>query len=118
MMYEEPKEQVTQMQFVNYLRWKRIRCNHSANEGKRTAAEGNKLVKMGMSKGFPDLEIPLPVGNKHGLFIEFKTSKGTTSFEQKKWLEYLNNSGYVAEVARSYTEAVNILTRYMEGAYE
>lgn len=112
MSYEE---QTIQMQFINYLRWKRIRFNHSPNEGKRSPQEGNKLVKMGMSKGFPDLEIPLPAGGNNGLYIEFKTKKGTLTFEQKKWLEYLNNNGYVAKVARSYDEAVKILTAYLEG---
>ena len=106
-------EQETQMQFINYLRWRHIKFNHSPNEGKRSPQEGNKLVKMGMAKGFPDVEIPLPCRDKHGLYIEFKAGKGKLSPEQKEWLEYLEQQGYVAKVARSFAEAQKILNEYL-----
>ena len=104
-----------QMQFITYLLWKKLPFNHSPNEGKRTAQEGNKLKRMGMSRGFPDLEIPLPVHGKHGLYIEFKTAKGRTSPEQTEWLDLLNRSGYVAEIARSFDDARQILENYLQG---
>lgn len=88
--------------------------NHSPNEGRRTAQEGNKLKKMGMSKGFPDLEIPIPRHNKHGLYIELKTESGRVTPEQKKWLDYLNGCGYVAVVARSFDEARKITQEYLK----
>lgn len=108
------EEQRTQMLFVEYLQ--RIGIwyfNHSANEGKRTAQEGNKLKKMGMSKGFPDLEIPLPRGDKHGLYIEFKSETGKPTPEQKRWLEYLRKQGYEAILAYSFEEARKGLHSYL-----
>lgn len=107
-------EQDMQMKFITYLQWRKIPFNHSPNEGKRTPQEGNKLKRMGMSKGFPDLEIPLPCNGKHGLYIEFKTASGKVSPEQQAWLDRLNKSGYVAQVARSYAEAEKILERYLK----
>lgn len=108
------EEQHMQMQFVEYLLWRNIlHFNHSPNEGKRDPREGNKNKRMGTSPGFPDLEIPLPCNGKHGLYIEFKTEKGSLSPQQREWLNYLNEQGYTAEVARSFDGAVDILKEYL-----
>lgn len=108
------EEQRTQMMFIEWLQYIGIKFfNHSPNEGKRTAQEGNKLKKMGMSKGFPDLEIPYPRGGKHGLYLEFKSSTGKATAEQKRWLSFLNSQGYRAVIVRSFDEARKITQEYI-----
>lgn len=93
--------------FTNY--------NHSPNEGKRTPQEGNKLKRMGMSKGFPDLEICVPKNGFHGLYLEFKSGKGKLSPEQKEWGERLGEAGYKVAVVRSCNEAIEVFEAYMKG---
>ena len=103
------------MAFVEWLKYIGIRYfNHSPNEGRRTAREGDKLKKMGMSRGFPDIEIPYPRHQKHGLYIEFKSKTGKLTPSQKDWLEHLNSNGYVAVVCRSFDEARKVTTEYLK----
>lgn len=109
-------EQKMQMEFIEYLNRIGIKFyNHSPNEGKRSAKEGNKNKKMGTQRGFPDLEIPYPANGKSGLYIEFKTKKGTVQPEQNNWLSYLNSKGYVAVIVRSFEDGCEVLKSYLKG---
>ena len=114
MNYEEQREQ---MFFINYLQWRQFKSyNHSPNEGKRTPQEGNKLKRMGMSKGFPDLEICVAKNGFHGLYLEFKSSKGKLSKEQQEWVQRLTEAGYKVAVVRSCSEAIDVFQDYMKGS--
>ena len=106
-------EQWMQMRFVQWLEWSKLPFHHSPNEGKRSPQEGNKNKRMGTSKGFPDMFIPVPSQDKHGLFIEFKSKNGALSPEQKEWMQKLNDYGYTAVVARSDVEAINLTNLYL-----
>ncbi len=76
--------------------------------------EAVKLKRMGISPGFPDIEIPLPIAPYHGLYIELKrVSGGKVSDVQKEWLEYLRSQGYYAEVAKGFEEAKAIVLNYL-----
>ena len=57
---------------VEYCSLRGVTVAHVPNEGKRSPQQGAKLKRMGMQKGFPDLVVPLPRGNYHGLYIEMK----------------------------------------------
>lgn len=78
--------------------------NHSPNEGERSKFQGAILGKMGMTKGWPDLEIMYAAQGKHGLFVEFKTGTGRQSKEQKEVQQMLEDAGYRYEVIRSVPE--------------
>ena len=71
--------------------------------------------QMGVKKGVPDGFYPVPIGGKHGLFIEMKTAKGSVSSEQKKWIDALQTFGYQVEVCHGWEDAKRVLTEYIQG---
>lgn len=70
--------------------------------------------QMGMKKGVPDLMLPIPMHGYHGLFIELKTSSGRLSEEQRRWLNALNQFGYLAVMCKGWEEAKKRLEEYMD----
>lgn len=70
--------------------------------------------QLGVKKGVPDLFLPVPMHGYHGLFIEMKTKTGKTSPEQARWIEALNQFGYLAIVCHGWEEARNVLINYMQ----
>lgn len=108
-----PYEDQEQIRFANWLRKNNILFAASANGGSRNGLEALKLKRMGVSKGFPDIFIPFPYGEFHGLFIEMKRTKGgVVSSEQKDWIAALNRKGYQAQVCRGFDEAVSCVKNY------
>lgn len=108
-------EQHLQMMCVEYLFWQYndILYHHSPNEAKRDLKMGDKLKKMGMRKGWPDLEIMHPSGGYYGLFIEFKSEKGSTSKEQKAILAELERQGYKVAVIKDIDEFISVVDEYI-----
>jgi len=74
----------------------------------------NKLKKEGLTPGVPDLFIPVPNKDHHGLFIEMKIKGGFLRDEQKRWINELNRQGYKAVVCYSADEAMEVLQEYLE----
>ena len=96
---------------------------YAVPNGARTSISVAKRLKAeGMKKGVPDLFLPCPVYRPHepdewlhGLFIEMKRLKGsTTSKEQKEWHEYLLGAGYEVVVAKGADEAIKFIKEYLE----
>lgn len=107
------EEEADQMRFIVWLAERSIRHHASPNGARRSMQQGAKLKRMGMSAGFPDVEIPYPRGKYHGLYIELKReSGGVISPAQREWLNHLRAEGYAAMVAKGYAEAVDITERY------
>lgn len=68
---------------------------------------------MGVSAGYPDIFIPYPVGEHHGLYIELKRQKGgVVSDAQKDWLDFLSKQGYFTAVTYGLDEAKNVVLKY------
>lgn len=85
------------------------------NGGKRHIKTAMAMKQEGASKGFPDLFLPVPTSQYHGLFIEMKRQKGgRVSPDQKKWLDYLQGAGYLAVVCKGFEEAKGVITDYLE----
>lgn len=92
------------------------RIVHIANEGKRGGKKIGAMRSKGPNnKGFPDLFLPFPSNEYHGLFIELKTKTGKLSDDQKGWLCYLSGMGYRATVCRSLEAAQGEIVGYYEG---
>ena len=72
------------------------------------------LKQQGVKPGVPDLCLPVPRGQYHGLYIEMKTESGHTSDEQEWWGERLQAQGYVWRVCHGWQAAVAVLEWYLQ----
>ena len=87
---------------------------HIPNGGKRSKAEAGRFRAEGVKSGVPDLCLPVPRGQYHGLYIEMKTESGHTSDEQEWWGERLQAQGYVWRVCHGWQAAVAVLEWYLQ----
>lgn len=83
------------------------------NGGKRHISTAVRLKKEGVKAGVPDICLPVPCGEYHGLYIEMKVGRNKPSANQKWWIEQLQKQGYRVEVCYSWGEAVKVITEYM-----
>lgn len=90
---------------------------HVANEGKRTARYGAELKRMGLKNGVPDICLPAPRGNYHGLYIEMKVGRNTPTASQAKYLGFLTAQGYCAVWCIGADNAINIIKAYLKGEF-
>lgn len=86
---------------------------HIPNGGSRNRLEAYNLKKQGVKAGVPDLCLPVARGKWHGLYIELKHGKNTTSQNQDNWIAALEQQGYCAVVCHGYNEAVDTLQKYL-----
>ena len=113
-----PLESEEQKEFASWCNAKGLLWVHIPNERKATVAVMSELAKQGVMKGFPDNFIAEPRGKYHGLFIELKRTKNSTSRkgkEQREWIKALNEKGYKAEFAFGAEEAKRIVLEYLQG---
>lgn len=96
-----------QIRCVTYLTYKysHLLWHHSPNEGKRSDLQGAKLKKMGMQTGWPDLDI---IDGNKTVHVEFKTSTGRQSREQKNIQKRIEEQGHIYCLCRSYDEFTEI----------
>lgn len=112
-MDTELTEEQEQVLFADWLRAKQIRFTASANGGSRHVIEAKKLKRMGISAGFPDIEIPYPRGPYHGLYIELKRKvRSKLSPEQIDWLSFLEGQGYYVACAKGFDCAKQVVLDY------
>lgn len=106
-------ERLEQIKLSVWLTKEGIRHTASANGAKRSIPEAMTLKRMGMSAGFPDVEIPYARGCYHGMYIEMKpVEKGKVSRAQSEWLAFLTEQGYYAQVCRGFEEAREMVNYY------
>lgn len=85
------------------------------NGGARSIVTGAMLKAEGATKGVPDLLIPEPSGEFHGLFVEMKTVRGTIKAEQKEMMRMLEERGYRCAVCRSFDNFRLVVADYFKG---
>jgi hypothetical protein len=78
----------------------------------RYCPEGQRLAKMGVKEGVPDLFWPVPRGEYGGLYIEMKTETGKATKAERWWIVRLAENGYFSVIAFGAEEAIRILTWY------
>lgn len=86
---------------------------HIPNGGNRSISEAVRFKKAGVRAGVPDLFLPVPKGDSHGLWIEMKAKGGRIRPEQREWIEKLRQQGYEAYVCYGAEEAINRIKRYL-----
>ena len=106
-------EAYEQRKVIEYCKLRKIRVFSVPNGGKRGAKEAYFLKLEGCSPGVPDLCVPIPNKNYHGLFIEMKYGKNKPTQYQKEWIEYLNSVGYFAVVCYGAEQAIKAIKKYI-----
>lgn len=107
-------ESIEQAKVIQYCKLRKIKIFAIPNGGKRNYKEAYFLKKSGVSAGVPDLFVAYPNRKYHGLFIEMKYGKNKPTENQKKWIDYLNNAGYLACVCYGANEAIKLIDNYMK----
>jgi hypothetical protein len=109
-------EQIEQIKVFDYLRFEGLDgyAFHVANERSTSPQHGAILKRMGVTKGVPDLFILKPSRGFNGLAIELKVKPNKPTDEQLKFLETLNENGYLAVVRYGANEAIETIKHYLD----
>lgn len=109
----ERDEQIKLFQYLNLHPLLKDLAFMIPNEGKRSPVLGRLFKRMGMRAGTPDIFIPYPTKIHHGLFIELKYGKNKPSPAQIKFIELLNQQGYLAVVCWGADAAIDVIVKYL-----
>ncbi len=113
----EDQEQITVMSWAHRVKFKDGRLSdylfHIPNGGSRNIIEATKLKKMGVKAGVPDLQLIVPNGEVHGLWIELKAQKGKLQPSQQIMIQRLEAQGYLCKVCFGADEAINEIKKYL-----
>lgn len=113
----EHDEQVTIFQWaeLSIKKYPCLKFMYSTLNGVRLSiGSAVKAKKSGSKRGVPDIVLPYPSGNYHGLYVELKVDKNRATKEQKEYVEYLNSVGYRAEVVYGSNNAIRLIKGYLE----
>jgi len=88
--------------------------HHIPNGGFRHAATARRLRREGVKPGVPDLCLPVPRGDYHGLYIELKYGRNKPTDNQVEWLDALNEQGYKAVVCYGCADAKGTIMEYLQ----
>ena len=113
----EDQEQITVMSWAHRTKFKDGRLSdylfHIPNGGSRNIIEATKLKKMGVKAGVPDLQLIVPNGEVHGLWIELKAQKGKLQPSQQIMIQRLEAQGYMCKVCFGADEAISEIKKYL-----
>lgn len=85
------------------------------NGGYRPPKTAAILKATGVKSGVPDICLPVPRGEHHGLYIELKRRKGgALSANQRIWLNALTEQGHMAVCCKGADEAIRTIERYLK----
>jgi hypothetical protein len=83
----------------------------------RYSVEGQKLARMGVKKGVPDVMLPCPRifdnAGRAGLAIELKKKGEEPNQDQKQYLEALMREGWVVGVMYDWIAARDLIISYL-----
>ena len=111
-----PSESQIQRAFVEWLRWQAPPnlIWYSIPNAPRNKVTGARLKGEGMRAGAPDMGFVLPSGA--AAFIEFKTSTGRLSGDQRAFRKQCASIGARHAVCRSSDEAIAALSEWISEA--
>jgi len=107
-------ENHSQMAVVRYLRMRKVLFVGGMAGLKMTLSRGMRRKRMGYEAGTPDILIFEPRNKYHGLAIEMKTAKGSTSPAQRVKLKHFKSNGYATGVPKSAQEAIEMIDSYLK----
>ena len=122
------QEEEVQRGVVRFLKMKYPKARYCASLGgiRTSFKQAVKAKATGYVKGFPDLQICVPMergiegeggtkrgGVYHGLALAIKKDKKSyPTKEQKEWIAYLNEQGYCARVTKGIDESMQTIDDY------
>lgn len=86
---------------------------HVTNEGRRSKARGAQLKLAGLVPGFPDYLVFAPGGRCMAVELKRRVG-GVVSATQKEVLERLRAAGVHAVVAHGSTEAIRLVSEWLD----
>lgn len=84
------------------------------NGGTREIREAVSLRQSGVTAGVPDVQICVPRGTYHGLFIEFKIAPNKPSALQEEMMLNLKEQGYKVAVCYTLESAIELVDNYLK----
>lgn len=100
---------------LHFERWPELRLMFAIpNGGERNIIVASNLKAEGVKAGTPDIFLPVPRGQWHGLFIELKVGKNKPSDAQTDCLLNLRKAGYGATWIVGWQAAVEVIERYLD----
>lgn len=108
------QEAIEQIKVINYCDLRKLPVYHIPNGGSRNTMEAANLKRQGVRAGVPDLCFPVAQRGYHGMYIEMKAGKNSTTDAQDKWLELLKGNGYYTAVCYGFAEARKVIDWYFE----
>lgn len=113
----EDQEQITVMSWAHHVKYGNGRLSdyliHIPNGGSRNVIEAAKFKKMGVKAGVPDLQLLIPNGLIHGLWIELKSKAGKLQPSQRLMMQRLEEQGYLCKVCFGADEAIQEIKNYL-----
>lgn len=113
----EDQEQMTLMSWAHRVKYGSGRLSdylfHIPNGGSRNILEAAKFKKLGVKDGVPDLQLIVPNGEIHGLWIELKSKKGKLQPSQRLMIQRLEEQGYMCKVCFGADEAIDEIKKYL-----
>ena len=88
---------------------------HIPNGGHRHKTTAIRLKREGVKAGVPDLCLPVPRGVYHGLYIELKAGRNSTTDNQNRWLQALAENGYCTAICHGWEAASQAIINYLRG---
>ena len=105
---------VTLIREIVVNRFPELRWLHSIPNGLHlpNKVSAARAKREGLLAGIPDIFLPLPRDNYHGLYLEFKKGKNPQSEAQKRFQCYCVEQGYEYHVVRSVQTALQVTEAY------
>ena len=101
-----------QMALVEAMRRRGFEPTYTPNDANLSKAECERLGRMGIRKGMPDLML-----YRENIAIELKVNKRSISQEQNKTMAWLTECGWTCFVVWSFPAAMGLLDRINKGEF-
>lgn len=75
---------------------------------------GLKLKAQGVLPGIPDLFLPVPRGDFHGLYLELKKARGSVKPDQWAIMAALHSQGFQVRLTNHLGTALQIISDYLK----
>jgi hypothetical protein len=99
---------------LNFEKYPELRMMFAIpNGGLRDKITAANLKAEGVRPHVPDIFLPVPRCNYHGLFVEMKKVKGQIDPGQLEFIEKLHSLGYGASICVGFDAAVETILSYL-----